>query len=69
MKTTPNYVYLPDGYGGKMSAFLAEPVSVDGDMLQLQCMEPGLEYCRRWVHVTDYQKVLEQFRPPHTDAA
>lgn len=53
-----NIITLPDGYNGHTAKFYANPLSVDGNLLKLQCAETGMGYCIRWVHIEDYNKAL-----------
>ena len=46
-------ITLPDGYNGHAAKFNAEPIDVDGNLVKLQCVEPGKEYMTRWARIED----------------
>lgn len=52
-------ITVPDGYNGHTAKFHSIPLSVDGNLLKLQCAEPDMGYLIRWVHVEDYIKALD----------
>ena len=43
-------IELPDGYNGHTAKFYIEPIEVEGDLVKLQCAEPGKEYMARWCY-------------------
>lgn len=51
-----NTITLPDGYNGHTAKFYTEPLEIDGNLVKLQCAEPGKEYMFRWARKEDLEK-------------
>ena len=47
-------IILPDGYNGHTAKFNSKPVETDGNLIKLQCAEPGKEYMTRWTNRKEY---------------
>jgi len=53
-----NTIELSDGYVGNKVRFFTEPIEVDGDLVKLQCAEPGKEYMIAWKRKSDLAKAI-----------
>jgi hypothetical protein len=41
-------VLLPDGYNGHLLSFFTKPLETDGDLVKLQCADPGKQNLFAW---------------------
>lgn len=58
-------IQLPDGFNGHLADFIAEPIAVDGSLVQLRCAVPGREWMTAWKDVDDVNaaQVLAKANP------
>jgi hypothetical protein len=52
-------IRLSDGYNGHSCAFFADPIERDGELVKLQCAEPGRGHLVAWKRVTDVEKAKQ----------
>ena len=56
-------IKLADGYNGHKALFDDNAISVDGDLVQLRCAEPGKEYMTAWKHKDEVAQAIEDQLP------
>ena len=56
-------IKLADGYNGHTALFDDNAISVDGDLVQLRCAEPGKEYMTAWKHKDEVAQAIEDQLP------
>ena len=59
-------IKLADGYNGHTALFddnAINAISVDGDLVQLRCAEPGKEYMTAWKHKDEVAQAIEDQLP------
>lgn len=53
-----NTITLSDGYNGHTARFYSRPIAIDGNLVKLQCAEPGKEYMIRWASIEEVKKQI-----------
>ncbi len=55
-------IELADGYNGHVAKFVAEPIAIDGDLVKLQCAEPGKDYMIAWKYADQVAEAVRKYR-------
>lgn len=53
-------ITLLDGYNGDTAKFYTRPLAIDGDLIKLQCAEPGKEYMIRWATIEEVKQEIHK---------
>jgi hypothetical protein len=56
-------IKMADGYNGGKALFDDNPIAVDGDLIQLRCVEPGKEHMTAWKHKDAVAQAIEDQLP------
>ena len=56
-------IKMADGFNGHMALFDDKAIAVDGDLVQLRCVEPGKEYMTAWKHKDAVAQAIEDQLP------
>ena len=56
-------IKMADGFNGHMALFDDNAIAVDGDLVQLRCVEPGKEHMTAWKHKDAVAQAIEDQLP------